>query len=195
MRAKEALDLIEQRLEAGHSRSDIYRELYPEIDSESDLLHYIAMVPTPSDRRKYRTTNLFLFWTLNIILALKAIWAIALLQFINAQTLASFVMIEWIEVAVPIFVVLLVFEVWRFRGWVYGIIRFLGVVDLLHNFMLLEKFQSYTSMIVGIWILFTLPTLLALLLAHKIAHHVFPSYTWRGLKAEKLGLSVEQGED
>jgi hypothetical protein len=45
MKGKEALKIIEQRIKEGHSKKEIYDELFGKIKFRTDLLQLLAIVP------------------------------------------------------------------------------------------------------------------------------------------------------
>lgn len=186
MKKKEILQLIEVRLREGHSKKDIYDELLLKMSPKANLLQYVAMVPDFSDRKKYQKINLFLFWTLLLIFIWKFILSILLINFFNPQTIPSLILFDWIHFVVPIFVIWVAIEVWKFRGYIYKIICMLGILDLMLNINYLTKFVSYTVFTVTLWALFTFTTLIAVILAYLIGKNVFPYYGWPGLKPERL---------
>jgi hypothetical protein len=183
MNRKEAMKTIKQKLQEGKSKKEIFDELSSKVKFKSDLLQYIAMVPSHENRLKYNKINLILFSLLVFVSVVKFIIAFILLSRISIYMLP-------IALIVPFFSIYFAFMVWNFWGNMYRILGMLGISSILIGISKFESFSSYSSMEIILEIsLFYLPAFLIIFLAYYIGIKVFPYYSfWGLLKEEKPNL-------
>jgi hypothetical protein len=124
MNRKEAVKTIKQRLQEGKSKKEIFAELSSKVKFKSDLLQYIAMVPSHEDRLKYNKINLILFSLLVFVSVVKFIMAFILLYRISIYMLP-------IALIVPFFNIYFAVMVWNYWGNMYRILGMLGIASIL----------------------------------------------------------------
>jgi hypothetical protein len=183
MNGRKALKIIEQRLKEGHSKKEIYEELFGQVKFRMDLLRLLAMVPDYEDRIKYKKINLILFCLIVFVVVTKVI--ISPHFFLDIPfymlLLAVFAAFMW-----GFFVIL----VWKFRGLVYRFIGLFGSIGLIYSIL---KFKEWSSYDATAWLLKLslgwIPGILIIVLSYYIGFKVFPYYGfWGRLQEKKLGL-------
>ena len=195
MNKKEALKQIEQRLQEGKTKKEVYVELSSKVKSKfdqnqyivkvrskSDLNQYIAAVPSLEDKLKYRKINLILFSMLVYLGVIRLVTGI-----VNFTSLSVFMLS--ITLFIVVICVYLATNVWKFRGNVYRTIVLLGIISILKIISkLYQLYASYTPAELLIEILSGfLPVIICIMLAFYIGRKVFPYYSlWGQIKEEKL---------
>ncbi|MFH1982257.1 MAG: hypothetical protein ABIL58_10450 [Pseudomonadota bacterium] len=183
MNRKEAIKLIEQRYEEGKSRKEIFEELFLHVKYKSDLMQYIALVPSKDSREKYKKINLLLFSLLIFISITKLLTATMLLSNISIYLLP-------VALVVPFITIYFSVMVWKFRGNMYRILGLLGIAGILKS---ISNFQFYENYTTTEWILEIslgyMPAILAIFLAYYIGFRAFPYYNfWGVLQKQKLEI-------
>ncbi len=183
MKRREALKIIEQMLKQGHTRKEIYDKLLWKIKFRTDLLQFIAMVPTYEDRLRYRKLNLLLFVLLILTAFSKILIASTIILDVSLFLLPFVFLVAFMSIFFAIMV-------WNFRGNMYRILGLLGIASLLKSLSNFESFSSYSSTEWMIEIAFGyLPAFLIIFLAYFIGTKVFPHYSiWGQLQKKVLGI-------
>jgi len=197
MNRKEALRQIEQRLQEGKTKKEVYLELSSKVKSKSDpnqyrvkvksksdLNQYIAAVPSIEDKLKYRKLNLILFSMLVYLGAIRLVTGLA-----NFTSLSVFML--FITLCITVICIYLATNVWKFRGGVYRAIVLLGIISILKIISnLYQLYTSYTPTELLIEILSgALPVTVCIILAFYLGKKVFPYYgLWGQIKEEELYL-------
>jgi len=181
---KEALKFIEAKLREGFSKQEIYKELSTKIYLKSDLLQYLAMVPDPEKRIKFRTINLILFALLIFITILKILTALVFFARISAWLIPlSFI--------IPFVAIFLAVEVKKFRGYIYRPLGLLGIASLFQSLSHIEDLgRMNPGQLIFEFIVGYLTTILVIVIAFYISAKAFPYYGFLGLKKEKLNIKV-----
>jgi len=195
MNRKEALKQIEQRLQEGKTKKEVYVELSSKIKSKSDLNQYrvkvrsksdlnqyIASVPSLGDKLKYRKINLILFSMLVYLGVIRLITSL-----VNFTSLSVFTLS--VTLFIIVICVYLATNVWKFRGNVYRTIVLLGIISILKMFSkLYHLYTSYTPTELLMEILSgSLPVIVCIILAFYLGKKVFPYYSlWGQIKEDKL---------
>lgn len=120
---KEVFAFTNAELAAGRSKQSIFEELSQKYFDSKRLATYIASVPNPELRERYKTANSILF----VLLVIAAVGKIFLLA-----SLLSVVSVYTVVFAVPLsFVTLwLAAEVRKMRGYIYRILVLLPLVEI-----------------------------------------------------------------
>ncbi len=183
MNRKDALKAIEQRLQEGKSKQEICSELSSKVKYRSDLMQYIAMVPSCEDRLKYKKLNLLLFSLLIVISVLKVLTAIIFFSKMSVYLLP-------IALIVPFISLYFAVMIWNYRGNMYRILAMLGVAGILNSLSQMKAFNSYSFSEITVEVLLNyLPGFVIIYLAYYIGRKVFPYYNfWGQLKEDRLKL-------
>lgn len=183
MDRKEAIKAIEQRAKEGRSKQEIFAEFTSKVKYRSDLMQYIAMVPSNEDRLRYRELNLVLFSLLIFVSVMKLLMAALLFSKISAYLLP-------LSLLIPVITVYFAVMIWNYRGNMYRILGMLGIAGILNSLSQTKGFSSYSSLAISVEILFNyLPAILIVYLAYYIGNKAFPYYNfWGQLQENKLSL-------
>ena len=185
MKRAQALKYISERFAAGVSKSEVFEELRSQISFRQDLLSYLAEVPDNAVRERYKKANLFLF--LLILFMAFAKFAIGGFVFLNLTKES----IPWIVfkgfglyIFAPFVLVFFAVLVFKFRGSGYRLFAMLGISYLLLS---LSDAGDISS-----WLIWQIPTFIAVFLAYYIGKNAFPYYGfWGSLKRESLEQELE----
>ena len=186
MKRAQVLNYIRKRLVAGASKSEVFEELRTQISFRQDLLSYLAEVPDNAVREKYKKANLLLF--LLILLMAFAKFAIGVFLFSNLTKES----IPWLVfkgfglyLFAPFVLVFFAVLVSKFRGSGYRLFANLGIAYLLLS--LSDTGDVYS------WLIWQIPTFIAVFLAYYIGKNAFPYYGfWGSLKLESLKQELER---
>jgi hypothetical protein len=181
MNRKEAIKAIEQCAQEGKSKREIFAEFSSKVKYRSDLMQYIAMVPSNENRLRYKKLNLVLFSLLVFV---------SVMKFLTGALLFSNISVYLIPIAllVPLLSAYFAVMIWNYRGNMYRILGMLGIAGLLNSLSKMEAFESYSSMEIAVEIfLGYLPTIIIIYLAYYIGIKAFPYYNfWGQLQESKL---------
>lgn len=185
MKRKDALKTIKIKLEEGLTKQKIYKELLSKVKFKSDLVQYMAMLPSYEDRQKYKTLNMILFSLLVFISISKLIIAALLLGKISLLIIPFALIVPFLSVYFAVMI-------WNFYGNMYRPLGLLGIVGISKGLSNLPSLSSYSSLQLSLDLLFGfLPAITIVLLAFYIGTKVFPHYGFFGkINEDKLGIRV-----
>lgn len=166
---KEIKSEINEKLNQGSSKSDLYDQFRDKVDHES-LKKYLASRPSYELKLKFKRMHLILsiIWGLFILLEMIGI----------LDLIASFDLTYFVSLIVSIY---LTINIWRFDGkfFLSGIIWF--VLTIFNSFSELDSIYQYDpdfNLILVISVLYSLILLVGILLMYHIRRQVFSYYKW-----------------
>jgi hypothetical protein len=183
MNRRDALRTIEQLTQEGKSKQEIFGALSSRVRFRSDLLQYIAMVPSKEKQSQYRKLNIVLFALLIVVSVLKLLMAMVIVSRISVYAL-PFAFI------VPMLTVYFAVAVWKFRGNMYRILGMLGIagIGMSLSHLKVEGLSTLSGILLAV--VDYAPAFLIVYLAFYIGSKVFPYYGFRGqLQEKKLGIA------
>jgi hypothetical protein len=184
LKRKEALKFIEAKLREGFSKQEIYDELSAKIYLKSDLLQYLAMVPDPGKRIKFRAINLILFALLIFVTIVKILTTLVLFARISLWLIPLSFIIPFVSIFFAV-------EVKKFRGYIYRPLGLLGIASLFQGLSHIGDLGRINpGQVIFEFIVGYLPTILIIVVAFYISAKAFPYYGFLGLKKEKLDIKV-----
>ncbi|MDO9264116.1 MAG: hypothetical protein Q7U02_09125 [Desulfosalsimonadaceae bacterium] len=187
MEKKEALSVISEKLAEGQSKQEIYTALLSKVSFKSDLMQYLAMVPTQEDRIKCNRLNKTLFYLLMAITVLRLLVAALILCQISLLAVP-------LAVIVPFLSFYFALAVYRFRGNMYRPLGMIGIAGLLKQISTMENILASTPIEITLEILFCILSLLVIILAYYIGAKAFPHYGfWGNLNEKAMKLTVDPG--
>lgn len=183
MKKQEALKIISENLKKGQSKQQIYTALSSKVQFKSDLTQYMAMVPGNEDRIKYNGLNTILFSLLVFIAVSKLIIAALILSRISLMAMPLAIFIPFLSLYFAV-------SVWHFRGNMYRPLGMIGIAGLLNSLSNIDQFFSCNWVDITIEFLFSIPTVLVIILAYYIGIKAFPYYGfWGNLNEKEMRLT------
>jgi hypothetical protein len=170
---KEALKLIQARLEEGKPKKEILEELSNIYNDRSAITELIAMTPDRKTKEKYKLLNYIVICCL--ILSLIALLYAGL---ILSDEKPVEIIIESL-IVLSIFVAFIL-EVLKFKGYIYNLLTFLALLGLIADLVKISEFGISDI----IWIILVLAFAG---LTFYLSKKMFPNYGFFGLKKNKNG--------
>jgi hypothetical protein len=178
---KEALKIIQTRLNEGKPRKEILEELSNMYEDKSSIAKLIAMTPNSKTKEKYKLLNYIL---LCFIVLLIIPWYVReMILFFTKQP------IEGIAVGfiLLLFCIYCIFRVSKFKGYIYCFLAYLVFLGLGY-FLINIIFKSGILAAIDIWDVYFISISLALGgVAFYLNKKMFPNYGFPGLKRDKNG--------
>lgn len=170
LKKKEAIQLIEQKLAKGLKKRLILEELSEEYMDRSAIEKFVAMTIGEETKNKYRSLNILLVILLITVGIPKLILGIVILSEISVYA-------TLIALFLPVINIIFAVEIYKFRGYAYKIVGFLGIFSIVKNINYI-----FTN---GLWglIEFLLVTTI-IVLAFYLGSKMFPNYTITGHKKD-----------
>ncbi len=184
MNRKDTLKSIELMLQEGKSRQEIFTALSSKVKYRSDLIQYIAMVPTYENRLKYKILNLILFVLIILVTILTFRIGIIYMYTLSLYVLPIVFIVAFIGHYYPVMI-------YNYRWNMYRVVGLLGIAGICNSasrLMTIFTSHSYIDIVIKILVGY-LSSVLIIYLAFYIGSKVFPYYSfWGQLKEDKLHL-------
>jgi hypothetical protein len=174
---KEALKIIQTRLEEGKPRKEILEELTSIYNDKSSISKLIAMTPNSKTKEKYKLLNYILLCL--IVLFFIPFIVLGILHFSAKQPVET-IIVGFVALS---FFIYCIFQVSKFKGYIYGGLASLIIFTIIFGLNLIDTiFKS------GIWNVYLILIFLALGgLALYLSKKMFPNYGLYGVKKDKNG--------
>lgn len=159
---KDVLTFVQNELEAGKTKSEIFEELSARYFDSKTLAQYVAGVPDPDLKQRYKSANTLLF----VLLILAGIFKVMSVVAMIAETTRSpFVFL--LSALVPLVNIWLAIEVKNRRGYIYWVIIALAFISMMRS---LEGVLTH-----GAWVLVDITLLVAIAgLSWYVGTKMFP---------------------
>lgn len=159
---KEVRAFIENELEAGKTKSEIFEDLSARYFDSKTLAQCVAGVPDPDLKQRYKSANTLLF----VLLILSGIFKVILVVAMIVQTTRS-PLLFLLSALVPLVNIWLAVEVKNRRGYIYWVIVALAFMGMMRS---LEGVFMY-----GAWVLVDITLLVAIAgLSWYVGTKMFP---------------------
>jgi hypothetical protein len=175
---KEALKIIQTRLDDGKPRIEILEELLKMYDDKSSISKLIAMTPNRKIKEKYKLLN----YTLLFFLVLSFILQIPDVILLFSKNPVQTIVVGFIVILIYIYCI---FQVSKFRGYIYSELFIIAILGAFNS--LLKINSSGETFELNIWTILNISVVLVFVgLAFYLSKKMFPNYgLWR-LKKDKL---------
>jgi len=193
MKSREALKIIEESLEDGKSKYDIFNELSSKVKFRSYLVDWLAMVPEHESRNKYKAMNRVL---LSVILLVILVGFLKLFKMFQHLSGAMFLGIIFLSSTTLLWCII-TYGILRFRATAYTLSIFLAIGLLILSIPEILITLSSRNGIVAVAGLLTsaLPLCLVIFIAYRMRQKIFPYYNfWGQIQEEKMSLPCNQGK-
>jgi hypothetical protein len=177
---KEALKIVQTRLDEGKPRKEILEELSNLYVHKSSIAKLIAMTPDSKTKEKYKLLN----YTLLCLLVLSFILEVPGVILFYTKNPIQAISVGFIVLLIYIYGT---FQVLKYKGYIYGFLAYLVSLGL---FISLSDiiFKSGTWDAINVWDIYSTSINLAIGgLAFYLSKKMFPNYGLYGLKKDKNG--------
>lgn len=170
---KEALKIIQTRLEEGKPRKEILEELTNIYNNKTSVAKLIAMTPDSKTKEKYKPLNYLLICLLVLSLIAEMYFGFLLFEEKPVQVIVISFIVLLIYIA-------LIYFVSKFKGFIYRILTWLVIISLINDLTRIPELEIWNM--IGIILVLAFGGV-SLYLNKKM----FPNYGMFGLKKDKDG--------
>ena len=179
-KCRQVLEVIEQKLNTGIGKQEIFEELSQNYSYEYTVAQLVAMTPPHSLKQRYKRLNQILIALLLFAALVKVLVALPILSRLPAVAFPLLIL-------VPALNVWFAMEIAKFKGYIY---RPAGLLALAALFKAILPEDGIASYGLAGWVIYGLNCLLILaiaVLAFYLAKRLFPNYGLLGPKRDPKG--------
>jgi hypothetical protein len=185
MERKEVLKYITSQITEGKAKKAIYKELLPKVLYKSDLLSYISEIPDLNIMKQIRGINIVLIAMLAILIFLHSIEAVLIFRDSESVHIPWLVLGGWFYFILPIVLLFVIADVWRFRRRGYQ-------TFFLYTILMLTQIVRDNGNYVT-WAYLYIPWIVSIVLAVLILRKAFPyNGLFKKLNRNKLEADLQQ---